>query len=598
MKNSTVFTKTKQTINGCCLIFLFLVFLVSGFPGNLIPAADTPAGGIRSYIVKSKISEVTVFVDRARVTRKTSVSLPKGNHTLVFKLAPEADNTLDIESIRVRAYKGDFRIAAVKHIDNCDYFQKYLENDKKWSQKQLLLKNQIKSIDNKIKEAKKAGEFIDKIIRKITQKQENNQSNPNDLNPENWIKMYDFYCNKNEALNKQLLDAEIRKVALEKEIDTLEKEINESQTLGDKLFLNVEVLVANNTEGQVVLGLSYNVKHARWSPVYDLHVASSTKKIKLAYTALIWQNTGEDWNHARIKLSTARTDTAAQHPLLKPVSASLITLNKSGAKTTKSLRELGFDMDRINLGGSDSGKQVLGVIDPSWRSPTSPLENNLKNLDAALLAEASSLTFALPDKYSVKSDNKKLRVTIMKRHLNAYFRYSAIPKLDLRAYLKAKVENSSNYALLPGNADVFLNKNLVSQSLLKYVSPGEVFWVYLGADDDIKIDYKFMHKEKGKKNFLSKKNVLDYDNLFTVTNNKKEEVEVVIWDQVPLPADQKIKINFIAPKFDKTTDGTEVIKTKYNLIEWRYNLKPYEKKKIPFKYSVEYPKDHEIKIKK
>ena len=47
------------------------------------------------------------------------------------------------------------------------------------------------------------------------------------------------------------------------------------------------------------------VTPADWSPCYDIRVSSKEKDMELTYYGTVKQDTGEDWNHARISLSTS-----------------------------------------------------------------------------------------------------------------------------------------------------------------------------------------------------------------------------------------------------------------------------------------------------
>lgn len=48
-------------------------------------------------------------------------------------------------------------------------------------------------------------------------------------------------------------------------------------------------------------------------------------------------------------------------------------------------------------------------------------------------------------------------------HLEPSFEYETVPKLAAHAFLKAKVKNDTDYALLEGPANVFLDNNFVSK---------------------------------------------------------------------------------------------------------------------------------------
>ena len=50
--------------------------------------------------------------------------------------------------------------------------------------------------------------------------------------------------------------------------------------------------------------ISYMVNNAGWSPSYDLKTTGIDQPVQLIYKADVWQNTGEDWENSKLRLST------------------------------------------------------------------------------------------------------------------------------------------------------------------------------------------------------------------------------------------------------------------------------------------------------
>jgi len=114
--------------------------------------------------------------------------------------------------------------------------------------------------------------------------------------------------------------------------------------------------------------------------------------------------------------------------------------------------------------------------------------------------------------------------------LKPEFEYETVPKKNTHAYIKAKVTNTSNYPLLAGPANVFLDNNFVAKvsflkcifkknlflsifvlkTQLKSYSPQEEFYCSLGVDPAIRIDYKPAKKFKAQTGLLSKQASVTY----------------------------------------------------------------------------------------
>ena len=66
---------------------------------------------------------------------------------------------------------------------------------------------------------------------------------------------------------------------------------------------------------------------------------------------------------------------------------------------------------------------------------------------------------------TIPSDNVGHKVSVAIIDLKPTFEYESVPKKATNAYLKARVKNTSPYALLAGPTNVFLDNNFISKVL-------------------------------------------------------------------------------------------------------------------------------------
>lgn len=64
---------------------------------------------------------------------------------------------------------------------------------------------------------------------------------------------------------------------------------------------------------------------------------------------------------------------------------------------------------------------------------------------------------------TIPSDNVAHKVSVAIVDLKPTFEYETIPKKASSAFLKAKVKNTSPYALLAGPTNVFLDNNFIAK---------------------------------------------------------------------------------------------------------------------------------------
>lgn len=554
--------------NAFTLIFIFTL----GLGISIVHAADPEV-----IQLKSTVSAVTVFEDRAMVTRTASPALPTGEYRLLFDKLPD---TLVKESIRVKIKEKDnVTLKDIKYKKT--YYSEISDKERKLLyDKKNQHQEQIDALNDTITQAENEKKFVKKIVEKITDV--SGKSDSTELNPDNWIKMVSFYRSKNEALDKEIRETRKALKKTREQFKQIEEKIKNIGGLQDKWKNQVEVIAAMKTQGNLNMNLSYLVTGPGWSPVYDLRVRSGKKIMNIAYNAVIRQNSGEDWNNVNITLSTAKPKLRSEQPKLRRWNLSLFDQPQAIEKIRGVKEMIGFTLTAVNTystdidRGSDSGPSRS--IRPRSIQQSTSVDN-----------QSASTGFVLEKKNTVKSDNVEHKVSIMSTDLPAHFRYATVPKLMPRAFLKAKIINQSGYPLLPGKANVFLDNNFIAQTNVKHSSPQEAFWIFLGVEEGIKVDYTFIRKSLANKGLFKEKHGLTYESLIKIKNNKTTKVEVIIWDQLPISNHKKIKIELLEPKIAKNSTNPKI--DRFNLVNWLFTLKPGKELEIPVKFSVTYPKD-------
>ena len=261
--------------------------------------------------VESKITSVTVYSDRAQITRSATIYLTKGEHKILFDELPQS---IEQNSIQANG-KGNAILRDVTF--KTEQFAQITDETKKTLiDKQQELTDRLNEFRNITVQATDEKRVVKSIFTKLTSTTEKTEKV--ELDPEKWIKMVEFYRSKHETLDKEIRDTDklIRNVNAE-----MDKVVRELRKLGQQAYKYknmVEILVDVQKEGNLKLDLSYIVYGPSWKPIYDLRVDSQEKTMNLTYKSNIFQTTGEDWNNVDLKLSTAKPNMSAQPPELSP----------------------------------------------------------------------------------------------------------------------------------------------------------------------------------------------------------------------------------------------------------------------------------------
>jgi uncharacterized protein (TIGR02231 family) len=188
-------------------------------------------------------------------------------------------------------------------------------------------------------------------------------------------------------------------------------------------------------------------------------------------------------------------------------------------------------------------------------------------------------------------------VSIASAKLAAGLRYDATPKITDVAYLSAEASNTTDYPLLAGVMNTFLDETFVATAPLKTVMPGEKFELHLGADEGIAIKRRQVSRFAENTGLTNNGDRITYEYLITITNNKKQSERVVFKEPLPVSRREKIVVRLISPEEESV--GTkaapkEVTREEDGKLVWRLDLKAGEKREIPLKFSVSYPGDLDV----
>jgi len=525
-------------------------------------------------IADSRITAVTLFSDRAEITRTVSSSLEAGEHTLVFDMLPDA-----IEESSVRVKGGGNAVLRGVQFRRVN-FQEHPDVDiKELIDKKTSLEDSIGVLNDRISGAEKERGFVDDISRRLTTATE--KSKDLEFEPEKWIRMVEFYRSKIDQLGAEIRSLAKERSLLEKSLNKVLSDISLKGNMGSRRKNQVEVSVFLQESSEITFSLVYLVYGPSWEPVYDLRVSTDEKKMSIACNAFIRQNTSEDWNDVSLKLSTARPHISGSQPELTPWRVAVY-------RPAPPLQPMARSAAKVTDGAEMSQMFVAEPAAAPCEEEMTGSEPDMPVVESGVTTGATSSVFEISGKSGVKSNNEKHRVTIFNRDFPAEFRYSSVPKLAQYAYLKAKVKNSTDFPMLAGASNVFLDNSFVANSEMGLVVPGEEFWTFLGVDEGMKISHSLINRYESKEGVFSKSVRIIYEYRITAKNNRKSEEELVIWDQIPVSGNDEIRVELVEPEYKKDSSTLKMNENKY--LEWFLKPKPGEEIKLTLKFSVEYPR--------
>jgi uncharacterized protein (TIGR02231 family) len=548
--------------------------LASSFP--LLVLAVTSVAHAAPLVAKSEVSAVTVYTDRAVVTRSAALDLAAtGTVEVTFEKLPA--NLLD-QSLQVSG-RGAAQAtildvtARSAHVDFTPNERvKVIEDELRALAKQRrvlddrgnVLKSQEGSLA-KLETAATASPTKDSAPR---------------LSLEESGKLLIFLEEQRGKLSaeRQTLDTQLEDIAAK--VEAAQRKLNELRGARGRSFKTVTVRLDAATTGKLDLALSYAVPGASWVPNYDARVNSNEKTIALSYQGIVRQNTGEDWKDIALTLSTARPSLGGAAPEVRPWTLDVFEPRVQQAKHAEGqVSSLQF--------GSVPPAAARGIALGSVAGGIAA-DHVASFATATVDQTATSASFKVASPASIPSDNSPQKVPITTAELAANPEYLTTPKLQATAFLTAKVVNSSEFPLLAGAMNVFLDGTFVATSALRAVMPGEKFDLALGADEGISVKHKRVKRFAEDTGLTNSGKRVTYEYLITIQNNKKTGARVIVSDQVPVSRNEKVVVKQLAPdakEFKPTADGA---------LKWTLELKAGEKRELTIKFSVDYANDVQV----
>jgi uncharacterized protein (TIGR02231 family) len=538
----------------------------------------------------SHISAVTVYADRAVVTRLATIAVPAaGPLEIVFANLPAS---LVEQSLQVSG-RGTAQTTILDVTARATYLD-FTPNERVKA-----LEDELRGLQKQRRGLDDRGKLLDEQKASLGRAESalTSPSNKDAARPtlEDLTKLLGFLGEQRGKLVADAAALDDQREALQAKIDAAQQQLNELRGARGRSVKNVTVRLAAASPGQLDLSLSYAVPGASWTPAYDARLRAEERAVELAYFGVVRNGTGEDWKEVALTLSTTRPSLGGGAPELaawivdvaKPVPMDLPTVRGLAAS-----EQFKFGRDKSATLGIGGQSTFGGTTFNSVALAAAPVMQDAAVASATVESAATSATFKITTPVTLPADNTTQKVAIAAAKLAANLQFQATPKLSETAFLSAYVTNTSDYPLLAGAANTFLDDTFVATSSLKTVMPGEKFELALGADEGIAIKRKLVNRFAEDTGITSKYRRVTYEFLVTVTNNKKTAEKVVFKDAVPVSRDEKIEVKLLTPaERDLGTKEApkEISREEDGKLVWRLNLKPGEKRELPLKFSVEYP---------
>jgi uncharacterized protein (TIGR02231 family) len=510
------------------------------------------------------IKQVTVFLNRAQIETNTPINIESGKTEIRLQ---NQSTFLDPQSIQVSG-KGDFIILSVEHETD------YLKKDTK-STKIQTLEDSIDRYSMLVDFTNQMNEVLAKEEQLIMANQSIKGQNTN-LTAKELEDMADFFKDRMEEIREDIIDNKILIRKYSAQLSSYTNQLNEYNQTANQPSSTIIVTVSAKNPVSGSLTTTYITANAGWYPLYDIRAKDTKSPVQLAYKAQVYQNTGYDWKNVKITLSTTNPAVGGNKPVLSnwyldiyDPSVPKYKKAASYAPARSAEKNMAYEEDISASYKSAGTTSALTVSDY-----TAEFETTL------------SVEFAIGLPYTILSGGKGQQVDIKNIDLVADYEYAAVPKLDLAAFLLARITKWDTYNILSGNANIYFEGTFVGKTYIDATNTTDTLDISLGRDPRIVIERNLITDYTSKK-MIGTNRKEEYGYEIVIRNTKKDPVTIVIEDQYPISKNSSLEVELIESS-GATVDATT------GKLTWKLTLAGAETKKLMLKYSVKYPKDKKV----
>ena len=501
--------------------------------------------------VSSKITMVQVYPQQAIVNRTAIVDLQEGIQTLSFdKISPYINS----ESIEVKTDQASILSVGTKND--------FMRPDEK-PEYILLLEDSLERVNAALADFKAEKESIvhEKDLMLANRQVGGTQIGVKADELEDLMMVYKkklqefkvnwFFYSKQEKIYGEL------KQKLESQLQEYSQGV---------LSLNNQILVTIKADKPLLaqkIEIRYLVNNAGWTPYYDIRVKDHKSPMVFFLKAKIVQSTGEDWKNVSLKLNTSNPSLGGIQPELNP---NILRYKSYDVLVSKSLTYKAMPQAAPAMQKDEEGR--VDMIQ------SATIEQN-----------AVSIEFVINNNYSIASDNSAHQIDVTNISVPAEYVYTVCPKLDKDVFVSAMVPAIDLISQLPGEANVYFDGTFTGKTILQQGAK-DTLQISLGRDRRIVVD-RIRVKEMNSKSFFGGTKTEHSKYEISVRNTRKEAIDIIITDQIPLSSEKEIEVKIIDL-------GSANMQAETGKLSWKIKLAAEESKKLSFAFEVKYPSDKQL----
>ncbi|MEL6565511.1 MAG: DUF4139 domain-containing protein [Pseudomonadota bacterium] len=322
------------------------------------------------------------------------------------------------------------------------------------------------------------------------------------------------------------------------------------------LTLNVSV----PADATATLTLRYISQSASWQPVYRAYLDGDAV-LRIDRGASVQQNSGEDWSDVALTLSTLSpfqgTDPGTLWPLLRRIE----------------------EPAQVLRGASLQSESRMATAD--FAAPAPVMEAEIAQADFSGIG----VSYALPGTVSIPTSRDALQIALDTLDFDAALSARAVPRLNDTAFRQVAFTNTSPEILLPGQATLYVDGQLVGVTQMGVLPPNADADMFFGPIEGLRLTRTVLDRNEGDRGIITRSNEEREDIRLEVENLTARAWDVELRESVPFSEQEDLVIDWRATP----APDVEGVEDRRGIIAWDLTLEPGQTARIAIETRITWP---------
>ncbi|NEP61187.1 MAG: DUF4139 domain-containing protein, partial [Symploca sp. SIO2G7] len=291
-------------------------------------------------------------------------------------------------------------------------------------------------------------------------------------------------------------------------------------------------------------------------------------KLEIIQSAIVQQNTGEDWSDVRLTVSLSQPSAGGQLPELYPWRLS-VAEHEFAKDLPRPIPEMAMS-DAVQVTGSRLSRAAAA--------------------EANLTGTEWTQNYQIDQRANLPGDNQERRFRLSSSVMDVELSARAVPRIQTQAWLFVKTTFNGETALPPGRLSLYQDNTLVGQNFFAGIRPGAELAASFGVDANIEIDYALIEEMREREGVIRRSTEQMRQYRIGIFNRHDQAIPLTVLDQLPVSTDERIEV---ALTRETTAPDARDVDGQPGVLAWELLLDGGDEREIIIGYRVNYPEEIE-----